>query len=50
MPKEFEKNQLKGIKLKKDDVIFRSCDEGLMAIICEGKNYEECFPQCILQA
>ena len=38
MPKEFGKNQLKAMKLKKGDVVFRSCDEGLIAIIWKDKN------------
>ena len=39
MPNEFGKNQLKAMKLKKGDVIFRSCDKGLIAIIWKDKNY-----------
>ena len=39
MPKEFGKNQLKAMKLKKGDVVFRSCDEGLIAIVWKDKNY-----------
>ena len=39
MPKEFVKNQLKAMKLKKGDVVFRSCDEGLTAIVWKDKNY-----------
>ena len=36
--KEFGKNQLKVVKLKKGDVVFRSSDEGLIAIIWKDKN------------
>ena len=36
--KEFGKNQLKAMKLKKGDVVFRSCDEGLIAIIWKDTN------------
>ena len=36
--KEFGKNQLKVMKLKKGDVVFRSSDEGLIAIIWKDKN------------
>ena len=36
--KEFGNNQLKVMKLKKGDVVFRSCDEGLIAIIWKDKN------------
>ena len=39
MPKEFGKNQLKAMKLKKGDVIFRLCDKGRIAIIWKDKNY-----------
>ncbi len=43
MPKEFGKYQLKAMKLKKSDVVFRSCEEGLIAIVWKDKNYVRKF-------